>query len=228
MLDTEMHEAAAAVLAAAALAAISRRVVATGNRASAERAQPRSPWKEGGQGKRRRGRCRLCISWDRVPLQRPAIPSGCDARRAPPKGLLGRGCLSASGASNHWCPPRMQHGSSGLEDWGLFQSAGVGGGRGLPRAPAGSLPSSESALLVPPPPSWTQPRATARTRLASPPRPLFSTDRHLAVRGLFTVTLEDRVAQGDARRGPETPERCLPPRVSRRALGRAGIASPGG
>ena len=40
MLDTEMYEAAAAVPAAAALAANRRRVVATGNRASAERAAP--------------------------------------------------------------------------------------------------------------------------------------------------------------------------------------------
>lgn len=44
------EEAVVPAAAAAALAANRRRVVATGNRASAERAA-RSPWKEGGKGK---------------------------------------------------------------------------------------------------------------------------------------------------------------------------------
>lgn len=123
MLDTEMYEAAAAVLAAAALAANRRRVVATGNRASAERAAPQ-PLEGRWQGEAAAPRpCRLCISRGSGSLQRPAIPSGCDARRAPLKGSWVGG-VSASGASNHWCPPRMQHGSSGSKTGGSSSRPG--------------------------------------------------------------------------------------------------------
>lgn len=59
-----------------------------------------------------------------------------------------------------------------LEDWGLFQSAGVGGGRGLPSAAASSLPGSESAQPVPPASELGPAKGNrARTRLALAPRP---------------------------------------------------------
>ena len=59
-----------------------------------------------------------------------------------------------------------------LEDWGLFQSAGVGGGRGLPGAIAASLPGSEFAQPVPPAFELGPAKGNrARTRLALSPRP---------------------------------------------------------
>lgn len=74
MLDTEMYEAAAAVPAAAALAANRRRVVATGNRASAERAAPQ-PLEGRWRGEAAAPRpCRLRSPPGSGSLPRPAIP----------------------------------------------------------------------------------------------------------------------------------------------------------
>ena len=171
MLDTEMYEAAAAVPAAAALAANRRRVVATGNRASAERAAPQ-PLEGRWRGEAAAPRpCRLRSPPGSGSHPRPAIPSGCDARRAALKELSGRGCRClgsvkslVSSANATWQP--------WLEDWGLFQSAGVGGGRGLPSAPAASFPGSESALPATPASELGPAKDNrARTRLALAPRP---------------------------------------------------------
>ena len=74
MLDTELYAAAAAVPAAAALAANRRRVVATGNRASAERAAPQ-PLEGRWRGEAAAPRpCRLRSPPGSGSLPRPAIP----------------------------------------------------------------------------------------------------------------------------------------------------------
>lgn len=185
-----MYEAAA-VPAAAALAANRRRVVATGNRACAERAAPQpleGRWRGEAAAPRppRLGRPQGSRS-----RPRPAAPSGCDhccaARRAP-KGSRVRG-VAASGASNYWRPPRMQHGSSGSKT--TLSVRRGGGGCGLRCAPAASLPGRESALLAPPPPSRAQLRATARadSPCARPSALCSPLDRHLALRGLLMETV---------------------------------------
>lgn len=100
MLDPEVYEAAAVP------AANRRRVVATGNRASAERAATQ-PGKEGGEGKRLRRSGDA--GWP------PAGPPPTRARRSlraltaavPHEGPKGSwvGGVTASGASNYWRPP---------------------------------------------------------------------------------------------------------------------------
>lgn len=143
---------AAAVPAAAALAANRRRVVATGNRASAERAAPQ-PLEGRWRGEaaalllRRLGSPRGSRS-----RPRPAVPSdcnrGCGARRAPKGSRVGG--VAVQGASNYWRPPRMQHGSSGSKT-GLLQFAGEAG-------------AADSAARRPPP-LWAQSRPCSRRRL---------------------------------------------------------------
>ena len=229
MLDTETYEAAA-VPAAAALAANRRRVVATGNRAFAERAAPqplegrwrgeaaapRPPWLGRPQGSRSR--------------PRPAVPSGCDhccaARRAPKGSRVGG--VAASGASNYWRPPRMQHGSSGSKTE-LFQSAGEAGdadsvARPPPPFPAASRPSWRPRLRAGP--SQGQPRAPTRRALAPRPFVLHSIGRHLALRGLLMETVEDRVTPGGTPTSWHSPEVCSSPGLPR-APERAESASPG-
>lgn len=96
------------------------------------RAQPRSPWKEGGgKGKRlRRRSLGLGESAARrtLPPARALRPLGALTTAVPHEGPKGSwvGGVIASGASNYWRPPRMQHGSWGSHT-GFLQSAGKPG-----------------------------------------------------------------------------------------------------
>lgn len=190
-------------------------------------AQPRSPWKEGGEGKRRRrGRAGSAARRDRVPSRGPpslravtlvglpqrALGSGVSLpRERQITGVL-RECNMAALARRLGALPvrRGRRGPRTSQRCRLLPSGLGVRTAGAPRLRAG--------------PSQGQPRADSpRARPSALCSPL---DRHLALRGLFMVTLEERVTQGDARRRPETPERCLPPPGLRRAPGRAGIASP--
>lgn len=92
-------------------------------------AQPRSPWKEGGEGKRLRRRGRAGSAARRALAPARALWSlrtlTAAVRQERPKGSQVGG-VAASGASNYWRPPWMQHGSWGSKT-GFLRPAGEAG-----------------------------------------------------------------------------------------------------
>lgn len=137
-------------------------------------AQPRSPWKEGGEGKRlRRGgrAARATVGLNLAP--EPSGPFGpcLQLSHEGPQGSWVGGD-TASGASNYWRLLRMQHGSW-VSKTGFIQSAGKAGAAGstehLPAPPhAGSPPCSCPRL-------GARPGFARGPASPSPLCPLFST-----------------------------------------------------
>lgn len=92
-------------------------------------AQPRSPWKEGGEGKPLRRHRHTGSAAHRALAPACALRSLRALTAAVRhEGLKGSsvGGVADSEASNHWRPLRMQHGSSGSKP-GFIQSAGEEG-----------------------------------------------------------------------------------------------------
>lgn len=159
------------------------------------RAEPRSPWKEGGERKRLRRRARRPQGSGSRP--RPALPSGFD-----------RSC--AAGTKRQGAPglgvslPRERQMTGALRECNMAAPARRLGslgpparrGRGLRRAPAAASRAGISPARAPDPePGWAE-GSGARTRPPSPSALCSPLRRHPALARLFMETLEDSATLG--------------------------------